>query len=84
MSAAVDGSGDDIGASQRERQRIVVTLHALAETIAATPLSRLSSGLVWIATATEALVRTVQRAASQPVATDRPIRAVAPPVLRPK
>jgi hypothetical protein len=56
-------SAADLDAAlQRERERIVVTLRALADTIATTPLPRLSGGLAWMATATDALVRTVQRA----------------------
>ena len=50
------------GALDRERDRIVVTLRALADTIAATPLPRLSTGITWLGTATDALVHTMQRA----------------------
>ena len=63
MRDALDRSVSEIDAAlHTERDRIVVTLRALADTIAAAPLPRLSGGIAWMGTATDALVRTVQRA----------------------
>ena len=63
MRDAVGRSAAEIDeALQRERDRIVVTLRVLADTIAATPLPRLSTGMEWLGTATDALVHTMQRA----------------------
>ena len=45
-----------------ERDRIVAALRRLADRIETAPLDRVSSGIAWIATAAEALMRTVERA----------------------
>jgi hypothetical protein len=45
-----------------ERDRIVAALRRLADRIESAPLDRVSSGIAWIATAAETLVRTVERA----------------------
>lgn len=45
-----------------ERDRVVAALRRLADRIESAPLDRISSGIAWIATAAETLVRTVERA----------------------
>ena len=45
-----------------ERDRIVTALRRLADRIETAPLDRVASGIAWIATAAETLVRTVERA----------------------
>ena len=45
-----------------ERDRIVAALRRLADRIETAPLDRVASGIAWIATAAETLVRTVERA----------------------
>lgn len=45
-----------------ERDRIVAALRRLADRIETAPLDRVSSGIAWIGTAAETLVRAVERA----------------------
>lgn len=47
---------------REERDRVVAALRRLADRIETAPLDRISSGIAWIATAAETLVRTVERA----------------------
>lgn len=44
-----------------ERDRLVVALRSLADKIEKAPLDRVSEGIAWVATAAEALIRTVER-----------------------
>ncbi len=48
-------------AIREERDRLVVALRSLADKIEKAPLDRVSEGLSWVATAAEALVRSVER-----------------------
>jgi hypothetical protein len=48
-------------AIREERDRLVVALRSLADKIEKAPLDRVSEGLSWVATAAEALVRSVGR-----------------------
>jgi hypothetical protein len=45
-----------------ERARLVALLRRLADRLEATPLSRISEGLAWVAGGVEVLVRAVERA----------------------
>ena len=47
---------------REERDRLVAGLRRLAERIEQAPLERISSGIAWIATAAEMLLRAVERA----------------------
>ncbi len=48
-------------AIREERDRLVVALRSLADKIENAPLERVSDGIAWVATAAEALIRTVER-----------------------
>jgi hypothetical protein len=48
-------------AIREERDRLVVALRSLADKIEKAPVDRVSEGVSWVATAAEALVRSVER-----------------------
>ena len=47
---------------REERDRLVVALRGLADKIETLPLERVSSGIAWVVTAAESLVKTIERA----------------------
>jgi hypothetical protein len=55
-------SSERIDAALREeRDRLVVALRGLADKIETLPLERVSTGIAWVMTAAESLVKTVER-----------------------
>ena len=54
---------------REERDRLVVALRGLADKIETLPLNRVSSGIAWVVTAAESLVKTIERALNRDRAT---------------
>ena len=47
---------------REERDRLVVALRGLADKIETLPVERVSTGIAWVMTAAESLVKTIERA----------------------